>query len=312
MVPPMTEAPGILPAQGWGELLARLERGTVMVVGERGTGKSALARYLLGQLARGGDPRGGRAALIDCNLDRNTVGVPGCLALALTAPWEAPAALWFVGATSPEERLLPAVVGACHLVERARTAGARAVILDTSPLVHGPAGRALKLHKAVAARVDQVVAIQRGDELEPLLTLLAAGGRAIHRLAPSPRARPGTPAQRRAHREGRFRAHLAGAETRLFSRRRFVGPAWEVGPGGNGAANGGSGNGSGSGNGHHGPAPGTVVGLIDEGGCCLGLGLIEEVHADRVAVSTAVARREVARLQVGGFRLAEDGTEPES
>jgi hypothetical protein len=31
-----------------------------------------------------------------------------------------------------------------------------------------------------------------------------------------------------------------------------------------------------------------------------------------VAVSTAVARREVARLQVGGFRLAEDGTEPEA
>lgn len=305
----MSAPTAILPARGWGDLLAGLDRGTIMVLGESGTGKSSLARYLLGQLARGLH----KVALVDCDLGHGTVGVPCCLGLALTAPWEAPAALWFVGATSPEEHLLPVVVGAAHLAGRARSAGAEAVILDTGDLVAGPQGRALKLHKALAAGVDQVVAIQRGDELEELLALLAADDRAIHRLRPSPRARPRSPRERRHHRRGRFRAHLAGAATRLFAPRRFVGPDWGAGlcdwagngadiaaPAGNGARPTGNGGGPGS---------GTVVGLLDGGGYCLGLGRIEEVHADRVAVSTAVVGGEVVRLQLGGFRLGDDGSE---
>lgn len=288
MVAAMGTNGAVIPTEGWSDLLARLDRGTILVVGETGTGKSALARYLLAQLGRGL----GRVALIDCDLADGTVGAPGCLGLATTAPWEAPAALWFVGATSPAGHLLPVVVGAARLAERARAAGAGAVILDTGDLVGCSQGRTLKLHKALAAKVDQVVAIQRDGELEPLLTLLADGGRALHRLRPSPHARPPAAGARRQHRDGRWRAHFAGAAVRLFGPRRFVSRDWVPGPGSNGGS----------------PAPGTVVGLLDDAGFCLGLGRIEEVHPDCVAVSTAFAG-DVARLRVGGLRLAEDGSE---
>jgi polynucleotide 5'-kinase involved in rRNA processing len=353
----MPPASSITPASGWSDLLARLDRGTILVAGAPGTGKTALSHWLLSQLGRGR----ARAALVDCDLGRPSVGAPGCLGLALTAPWRAPEALWFVGGTAPEEHPLPVVVGAARLADRARAAGAAFVVVDTSGLVDGPAGRALKVHKALAAGVDPVVALQRGGELDALLDLLAAPGRTLHRLAASPLARPVSDGERSAQRDGRFRAHLAGARTRLFAPRRFVGSDWTVGLAGGAAAAAGDGhggdatagegrdaagapaalspdpgpdpappegeaattarvcgrahrvNGRGSGvsaPGAGGPAlaPGTVVGLLDERGLCLGLGRVEAVHADRVEVATAVAAPAVARLQAGVFRLAEDGS----
>jgi polynucleotide 5'-kinase involved in rRNA processing len=322
----------IVPAAGWAELLAGLGRGTILVVGAPGTGKTALARYLVGQLDRVLP----RVALVDCDSGRPAIGVPGCLGLALTAPWEAPAALWFVGGTAPAEHPLPAVVGAARLAERARAAGAAAVVLDTPGRVGDAAGRALLYHLAQATAADQVVAIERAGELAPLLTLLEREGRAVHRLAPSAAARPCTAGEEESHREGRLRAHLYDAAVRLFGAGRLV-LDWAAGPwsgNGHGAA---AGNGHGaSGNGHvpgaatgrdrsaspesgaagpdgDGPAArlplaGTVVGLLDGGGFCLGLGRLQALHDDRVEIATRVTRGDVAGLRVGGFRVAEDGS----
>lgn len=306
----------IVPSAGWAELLAGLGRGTTLVVGAAGTGKSSLARYLAGQLDRALP----RVALVDCDPGRPAIGVPGCLTLALTAPWRAPAALWFVGATSPADTPLPAVVGAARLAERARAEGAEAVILDTPGGADDAAGRMLIYHLAQATGAGRVVAIERDRELAPLLATLAREGREIHRLSPSPAARPRTPDEAADHRGGRLRAHLFDASTRLFGAARLV-EGW-AGVEGNGVDDHGP-HGLGGGNGHRGPAvagggnghlaaetpaPGTVVGLLDGAGFCLGLGRLEEIGDDRVAVATRVASREVASLRIGGFRLAEDGT----
>lgn len=304
----------ILPAAGWPELLSELGRGTVLVVGAPGTGKTSLARYLVGQL----DRVVRRVGLVDCDPGRPAIGVPGCLGLALTSPWEAPAALWFVGDTSPADHPLPAVVGAARLAERARAAGAEAVVLDTPGRVGDAAGRALIYHLAHATGAELVVAVERGDELAPLLAPLAAEGRRIHRLAPSPAARPRSEDETEARRGDRLRAHLHDTSTRLFGAGRLVldwaarlpaGEAPAAAEPGSGTRNGGS---------RQRPetepaglpetlAPGTVVGLLDRAGFCLGLGRVEEIHADRVAVATRVASRDVASLRVGGFRLDEDG-----
>lgn len=328
----MTKASSIVPSAGWAELLAGLGRGTVLVVGAPGTGKTSLARYLLGQL----DRSLARVALVDCDCGRPAIGVPGCLGLALTAPWEAPAALWFVGGTSPADHPLPAVVGAARLVERARAEGAEAVVIDAPGRVGDAAGRALLYHLAQATGADRVVAIERGHELAPLLALLEREGRTVHRLAPSPAARPGTAGEDEAHRGGRLRAHLYDASVRRFGAARLV-LDWAAGlVSGNGHrfANG---HGAGrNGNGHRAdtfaaaedsaatgqgggkprgdgaadrvPPVGTVVGLLDGGGFCLGLGRLEAVEGDRVAVATRVTRPDVAGLRVGSFRVAEDGS----
>jgi polynucleotide 5'-kinase involved in rRNA processing len=304
----------ILPAAGWPELLSELGRGTVLVVGAPGTGKTALARYLVGQL----DRVLRRVGLVDCDPGRPAVGVPGCLGLALTSPWEAPAALWFVGGSSPADHPLPSVVGAARLAERARAAGAEAVVLDTPGRVGDAGGRALLYHLAQATGADLVVAIERGDELAPLLTLLAHEGRRIHRLAPSPAARPRSEDEAEARRGDRLRAHLHDTSTRLFGAGRLV-HDWAARLPPDGRVAGHNGNGGGPPPpvpGTPPPAtplpgpvlPGTVVGLLDRAGFCLGLGRVEEIHADRVAVATRVASREVASLRVGGFRLDEDGS----
>jgi polynucleotide 5'-kinase involved in rRNA processing len=213
----------------------------------------------------------------------------------MTSPWEAPQALWFVGSTQPAGeprpgRLLPAVVGAARLAARARRRGAQAVLLDTASLQDGPAARLLAVHLAHAAGVGQVIALERDGELAPLLSLLASEGRRIQRLPASAVAHPSSAAAQRSQRQGRFAAHLLGARSRLFSPRRIFTHDWM--PAGADLL-----------------AEGTVLGLLDGDGFCLGLGLVEEVHEDRVAVWTPVDEVPVVRIQVGDFRLDPEGRE---
>ena len=284
----MHDPRSISPGRGWERLLAHLERGTVLVVGSPDSGKTTLARWLVGQLGRSLE----RVGLVDCDPGQSSIGVPGCLGLALTGPWEAPAALWYVGSTSPGGHLLPAVVGAARLAERARAQGARAVVLDAPGMVDGAVGRVLQHHLAHAAGVDQVVVIgeEEGGPSGPLLALLRDGSRRLERLAPAAGARSRGRAERRSYREARFAAHLAGARTRFFSPGRIVGREWAPAQRGE-------------------LATGTVLGLLDDEGFCLGLGVVEEVHADRVAVRTPVTDVPVVRLMVGDFRLDPEGRE---
>lgn len=293
--PSSSSTASVSPGRDWPRLLAGVERGTLLVAGPAGSGKSTLARWLVGQLARTLD----RVALVDCDPGQTNVGVPGCVGMALTGPWEAPAAAWFVGARTPARHTLPLVVGAARLADRARARGAQAVVLDAPGMVDGALARVLHHHLAAAAGVDQVIGIAprhgaagpvHGRGLEDLLALLDAPERRVERVGPAAGARDRSPEERRRHREARFAAHLAGATTRLFSPRRVVGADWRFG----GIAD---------------LAPGTVLGLLDGEGFCLGLGVVEEVHADRLAVRTPVAEVPVVRLVAGDFRLDPDGRE---
>jgi polynucleotide 5'-kinase involved in rRNA processing len=258
-------------------VLARLERGTVLVLGGPGTGKTSLAGYLTAQLGRGLS----RVAQLDADPAQGAIGLGACLGLALTAPWRAPAALWFAGHTSALERPLATVVGTTRLAARARGEGAELVVIDPPGTVATAEGRDLLYHLAEAAGVDQVVALERGDELDALVDAL--GGRAeIYRLAPLAGARPVADEERRAGLEARLKAHLAGGERHRFGRARIVTAGWaqpqEV-------------------------APGTVVGLLERAGFCLGLGVIEELGRASVEVlAPHVDRSRIAHLQLGDLR----------
>src|SRR5205814_111877 len=132
---------------------------------------------------------------------QSSVGVPTCLGLALTPPWTAASALWFVGDVTPIANLLPTVTGTARLASLARSRGADVVLVDTTGLVDGPIGRVLKYHKALACGADQVIALQRDTELEPLLSLLEGPCRELHRLTSPPEARDRTFTERRLYRE---------------------------------------------------------------------------------------------------------------
>ncbi len=119
----------------------------------------------------------------------------------------------FVGAVSPRGHMLPMLVGAAALVEVARDAGADSVIYDSSGLVDpAQGGTALKLAKIDLLRPGTVIAIQREEELEPLLEpLRRCRWLHLHELHPSTMVEPRDPAARRAHRAERFAAYFAGA-----------------------------------------------------------------------------------------------------
>jgi polynucleotide 5'-hydroxyl-kinase GRC3/NOL9 len=273
----------IVPGPGWDRVLDRLAGDTAMIVGAIDRGKSHLTRWLAQQATA-------PAAVVSADVGQPLLGVPACAALALRTPWRRPDALWFVGDTTPVRHLLPMVIGTARLADRARTRGAELVAIDTGGLVDGPLGRLLKYHKALAAGVTDVVAIQEERELEPLLGVLEGIAR-VHRLAPSPAARARGRDERRQYRERLFRAHLRGATVVRFEARRVIGPGWS--PGIAGA-----------------PLPGTLVGLLDGEGFCLGLGSFAAVRGRMVEVH---ARRQppraVAWLRLGTLRIGPGGVE---
>ncbi|HLY39526.1 MAG TPA: Clp1/GlmU family protein [Candidatus Binatia bacterium] len=272
----------IAPGPGWDAVRERLAGDTVMVIGAADRGKSHFARWLVA-----GSPQ--PAALLSADVGQPSLGPPACLAVAPRRPWRAPDRLWFVGDVTPVRHLLAIVTGAARLAARARSVGAARIVIDSSGLVDGPLGRVLKYHKAIAAGVTDVVAIECDGELAPLVVLLETIAR-VHRVTPADVARERDRDERRRYRERRFRTEARGAEVLRFDSRGVVGTTWDVGTSA--------------------PLPDTLVGLLDRDGLCVRLGV---VHAVRDRVLEVRARRPpprtVAWLRLGTLRVTARGEE---
>jgi polynucleotide 5'-hydroxyl-kinase GRC3/NOL9 len=154
--------------------------GTVMVVGASDTGKSTLACYLYQELCS----RGCLAAYLDADIGQSTLGLPTTLNLALASepgddrfPPQGPSVTYFVGSITPRGHMLPMVIGAHRLQQRALKLGAEAIVVDTTGLVDkAQGGKALKQWKVELLRPMVVIGLQRRHELEPILWPLRRDG----------------------------------------------------------------------------------------------------------------------------------------
>jgi polynucleotide 5'-hydroxyl-kinase GRC3/NOL9 len=199
--------------------------GLVLLLGAPDSGKTTLALQLVNEALA----RGKRAGFIDTDVGQSEIGPPGSIGLALPqeparspADWR-PAALAFVGATSPFGRLLDVVVGARRLADEARRRGAETVIVDTSGMVTGQVAIRLKLAKLEVLQPTVVLALRRGRELDPLLRVVPAACRAtVYPLAPAPAAVVKPPALRRARRAARFAEYLKEARLHEIDPRRVI------------------------------------------------------------------------------------------
>lgn len=192
----------------WRALSARIdaEGGLAVLLGASDSGKTTLARWLMRTLTAAGR----RVALVDGDIGQSTVGPPATAGLAFAAPAQiepvfAPIALRFVGAVSPAGQMLPLAAGLKRLAERASAMGAEVLLVDTTGFILGPSARRLKFHKIDLLAPQHLIALQRDDELEPILRLFEGRkGMAISRLPVSPHVIPRSFQVRRSYRAQRF------------------------------------------------------------------------------------------------------------
>ncbi len=203
----------VLPA--WEHLTLSSLSGVILVVGAPDTGKSTFARYLYRRLYEHHE----RVAFVDGDIGQATLGPPTTMTLAPGLPGDdafPPAGRYyrvFVGSVSPRRHMLPTVVGAYRLVQKAREEGATAIVFDTTGLVdpaHG--GGELKRAKIDLLQPTAVVGIQRGNELEYLLLPLRLSRRVrVIDLPAAQAANRREVSERRAHRAAAFRRYFEGA-----------------------------------------------------------------------------------------------------
>ncbi|HJV33494.1 Clp1/GlmU family protein [Geomonas sp.] len=278
----------VVPAPGWDELRERLLalRGTAVFVGRSDSGKSTLVRYLLGEVAAAGIP----VALVDGDLGQSFLGLPGSVSSRtfhaapghLDLRWDE---LSFLGAVSPVRVLSLLAAETARFALRTRQEAA-VTLVDTTGLVDGPLGRALKLAKLRAVDPQLVVAVNAGDELEPILGALPE--ERVVRVAPSPLVKRRSAQVRFRYRHARLAAYFHGSREKLLVTRRLVFI-------------------------HHGkpvhplfdpPEPGTVVGLNHQGET-RGLGVVSEADTDSLVVLTPLSSlRGIDRVVLGDFSFS--------
>jgi polynucleotide 5'-hydroxyl-kinase GRC3/NOL9 len=186
-----------------------------MLVGGLDSGKSTLGQ----KIARAGLEQGRAVAYLDADLGQKVIGPPTAVTLRQFRTMEdlepaslfRPDALYFVGATSPQGQLLPLVVGAALMLNRALDDGADLVVVDTSGLVAGVYGQILKYHKIELLQPDVVIGLQRGEELDPLLGIVQRFfSTECVALPVDPEVRSVSVEERARNREEAFRRYFEG------------------------------------------------------------------------------------------------------
>lgn len=222
--------------QTWRDLRERLERDSgadrgagrgpgepvrgIYVLGAADTGKSTLCRYLVDSLARTAP-----AGLLDADPGQSSLGPPTTLGLAFAPELDAPAALRFVGSTTPMGHLLQALVGAKRLAEHAAAEGAGWLVIDPPGMVTGETARefqhqmidvlgpswlvVVRDRTATSATPEEAAAIER------IVSVFTARQRPkVYRMPVAEAVVPRRAPQRAAYRQARFATYFAAATTR--------------------------------------------------------------------------------------------------
>jgi polynucleotide 5'-hydroxyl-kinase GRC3/NOL9 len=269
------------------------EPGVVFLLGGIDTGKTTFGL----ELVRRASAAGLRTAYVDADVGQSTVGPPTTIGMRIVDEPGAVVrdslriadALAFVGSISPKGHMLPLVAGTTKLVAWAKQAGAHLVVVDTTGLVAGLQGQALKYYKLDLIRPDHVVAFERGGELEPLVGIAKrfTSARVIETPV-DPRALPRSVDERMTYREEQFAAYFASGASRWRVKPTVfmptLPPEFDLAL-----------------------LDGLVVGMDDGLGVCTGIGILEyDVAEDILRMATPVSEG-VKGLRLGSIRIETSG-----
>lgn len=276
----------VAPDQPYASLRERLHGmlGVVMLIGATDTGKTTLGRLIL-QDALDADIS---AAFIDGDIGVPVVGPPACVGLRTVkseddlADLNRADELRFVGSTSPQGVILPYVVSVAALVDIAHSE-AELVVLDTTGEVSGVVGQTIVYHLMELCKPTLVIAMHRGQEMDPITGMLRRFLSARVAMAnPPPGMVVPTPTQRRQARVDTFAAALAPPLQRWRVQTSVFAPtlpeAFDLSR-----------------------LDGMLVGVQDDKGRCLGLGVLE--YGDGVVRVATRHGEEMRGLRLGSMRL---------
>ncbi|MCZ7532004.1 MAG: Clp1/GlmU family protein [Acidimicrobiia bacterium] len=258
--------------------------GVVMVIGDIDTGKTSLSKLLIGDAVGAGRS----VAYVDADVAVSTVGPAACVGLKLIntlddlANLGEPDALRFVGSTEPNSVVLAHVVAVASMVTAARQS-ADLIVIDTTGVVSGVVGQTLKYHLAELTEPALVVAMQRGNELDPIISMLRRFfGLRIAEVAPIPDLIPRSPVERAQMRASSFHRELGDDPQRWRIQTTVFAPTL---PAGFDVER----------------LDGMLVGVQDEHGGCLGLGVLEQSQG---TVKVATRHGDAMRgLRLGSIRM---------
>jgi polynucleotide 5'-kinase involved in rRNA processing len=189
--------------------------GPVLVMGAPGSGKTTFCLYLAGLFCRAGK----RLAWIDADPGQPFIGPPAVISLTPYAEAgdllkrKNTFAMSFIGNTSPVGRLLEMMSGLQKLYTLAQSLHPDLILINTCGLVNGGAARELKFHEIDMIAPRYVIALQKENEVDHLLSPHShRAGLLIQRLPVSPDAKVSTREARQAVREQRFKEYFRGSD----------------------------------------------------------------------------------------------------
>ena len=255
-----------------------------MVIGDTDTGKTSLSKVLAAESVKAGRT----VAYIDADIAASTVGSAACVGLKILrdpadfTDLATPDAMRFVGSTDPNGVVLPHVVAVASLVSQARSE-ADLIILDTTGVVAGVVGQTLKYHLAEITGPTLVIAIQHGNELDSTIAMLRRFFSVrVATVSPLPSLISMSPVERAESRAAAFHHDLGDDPPRWRVQTTVFAPTL---PAGFDVSR----------------LDGMLVGVQDEFGACLGLGVLE--HQDG-AIKVATMHGEAMRgLRLGSIRV---------
>jgi polynucleotide 5'-hydroxyl-kinase GRC3/NOL9 len=187
------------------------ENGIVILLGATDTGKSTLAQFLILNLCQ----RVLKVALIDADIGQSTLGPPATIGFAVFKSdphWEvvlSPPEIFFVGSTTPEGHFPLYLKGVKRMVDKAISYGTELILVDTTGFVSGEAGKEFKRRKIDLLSPRFILALQKTDELEPILELYKENPLCkIYRLPLSEKVRQRSMEERRMDKANKFRDYF--------------------------------------------------------------------------------------------------------
>jgi polynucleotide 5'-hydroxyl-kinase GRC3/NOL9 len=197
----------------WFEFLDVLEaeKGIAILLGATDTGKTTLAKFLISHLCK----RGLKVGLVDADIGQSFLGPPATIGLSVFKShpdWEVVLStpeIFFVGSTTPEGHFPIHLKGIKRMVFKVTSYGPDVILVDTTGFVLGEGGKELKRRKIDLVSPRFILALQKDDELEPILEPYKESRLyKIYRLPLSEQARPRSMEERRAYRTNKFRDYF--------------------------------------------------------------------------------------------------------